>query len=69
MSKRKGVSAEEKKTRLQQLFYEKKEFFQLKVIVVTILWSLVTNYLFIFVWKLLLLGIRKNRAKGKGNYI
>lgn len=30
MSKRKGVSAEEKKTRMLQLFYEKKEFFQLK---------------------------------------
>lgn len=31
MSKRKGVSAEEKRTRMLQLFYEKKEFFQLKV--------------------------------------
>ncbi|KAF2880583.1 hypothetical protein ILUMI_25594 [Ignelater luminosus] len=30
MSKRKGVSAEEKKTRMLQLFYERKEFFQLK---------------------------------------
>ncbi|GLV34459.1 hypothetical protein CBL_09707 [Carabus blaptoides fortunei] len=30
MSKRKGVSAEEKRTRMLQLFYEKKEFFQLK---------------------------------------
>lgn len=31
MSRGKGVSAEEKKTRMLQLFYEKKEFFQLKV--------------------------------------
>ncbi|XP_054267552.1 meiotic nuclear division protein 1 homolog [Macrosteles quadrilineatus] len=30
MSKRKGVSAEEKRTRMLQLFYEKKEFFSLK---------------------------------------
>ena len=30
MSKKKGVSAEEKRTRMLQLFYEKKEFFQLK---------------------------------------
>ncbi|XP_054269550.1 meiotic nuclear division protein 1 homolog [Macrosteles quadrilineatus] len=30
MSKRKGVSAEEKRTRMLQLFYEKKEFFPLK---------------------------------------
>ncbi|KRT81595.1 hypothetical protein AMK59_6100 [Oryctes borbonicus] len=30
MSKRKGVSAEEKRTRMLELFYEKKEFFQLK---------------------------------------
>ncbi|XP_075210959.1 meiotic nuclear division protein 1 homolog [Lycorma delicatula] len=30
MSKRKGVSAEEKRTRMMQLFYEKKDFFQLK---------------------------------------
>lgn len=30
MSKRKGVSAEEKRTRMLQLFYEKKDFFQLK---------------------------------------
>ncbi|XP_067010682.1 meiotic nuclear division protein 1 homolog [Anabrus simplex] len=30
MSKRKGVSAEEKRTRMLQIFYEKKEFFQLK---------------------------------------
>lgn len=30
MSKKKGVSAEEKKTRMLQLFQEKKEFFQLK---------------------------------------
>jgi hypothetical protein len=28
---RKGLSAEEKRTRMQQIFYEKKEFFQLKV--------------------------------------
>jgi hypothetical protein len=31
MSKQKGVSAEEKRTRMLQIFYEKKEFFQLKV--------------------------------------
>lgn len=31
MSKRKGVSADEKRTRLLEIFYEKKEFFQLKV--------------------------------------
>lgn len=30
MSKKKGVSAEEKRTRMLQLFYERKEFFQLK---------------------------------------
>lgn len=30
MSKRKGVSAEEKRVRVLQIFYEKKEFFQLK---------------------------------------
>ncbi|XP_077292374.1 meiotic nuclear division protein 1 homolog [Arctopsyche grandis] len=30
MSKRKGVSADEKRNRLLDLFYEKKEFFQLK---------------------------------------
>ncbi|KAJ9600763.1 hypothetical protein L9F63_001078 [Diploptera punctata] len=30
MSKRKGVSADEKRNRMLQLFYEKKEFFQLK---------------------------------------
>lgn len=30
MSKRKGVSAEEKRIRMLQIFYEKKEFFQLK---------------------------------------
>lgn len=30
MSKRKGVSFEEKRIRLLQLFYEKKEFFTLK---------------------------------------
>uniref|UniRef100_A0A1B6EH26 Meiotic nuclear division protein 1 homolog n=1 Tax=Clastoptera arizonana TaxID=38151 RepID=A0A1B6EH26_9HEMI len=30
MSKRKGVSAEEKRNRMLQLFYEKKDFFQLK---------------------------------------
>lgn len=30
MSKSKGVSAEEKRTRLLQLFYEKKQFYQLK---------------------------------------
>lgn len=30
MSKRKGVSAEEKRTRMLQLFYEKQDFFQLK---------------------------------------
>jgi len=31
MSKQRGVSAEEKRTRMLQIFYEKKEFFQLKV--------------------------------------
>jgi hypothetical protein len=31
MSKQKGVSAEEKRKRMLQIFYEKKEFFQLKV--------------------------------------
>uniref|UniRef100_A0A224XKI8 Meiotic nuclear division protein 1 homolog n=1 Tax=Panstrongylus lignarius TaxID=156445 RepID=A0A224XKI8_9HEMI len=30
MSKRKGLSAEEKRNRMLQLFYEKKEFFQMK---------------------------------------
>lgn len=30
MSKKRGVSAEEKRARLLELFYEKKEFFQLK---------------------------------------
>ncbi|KAK9505342.1 hypothetical protein O3M35_009423 [Rhynocoris fuscipes] len=30
MSKRKGVSADEKRNRMLQLFYEKKEFFQMK---------------------------------------
>ncbi|XP_046752490.1 meiotic nuclear division protein 1 homolog [Diprion similis] len=30
MSKRKGVSADEKRVRMLQLFYEKREFFQLK---------------------------------------
>jgi hypothetical protein len=28
---RKGLSAEEKRTRMLQIFYEKREFFQLKV--------------------------------------
>jgi hypothetical protein len=28
---RKGLSAEEKRTRMMQIFYEKKEFFQLRV--------------------------------------
>lgn len=32
MSKRKGLSAEEKKQRMLQLFYEKRDFFQLKEI-------------------------------------
>lgn len=31
MSKKKGLSAEEKRTRLLELFHEKEEFFQLKV--------------------------------------
>lgn len=31
MSKRKTVSAEEKRTRMLELFHEKKEFYQLKV--------------------------------------
>jgi hypothetical protein len=31
MSKQKGLSVEEKRTRMLQIFYEKKEFFQLKV--------------------------------------
>jgi len=31
MSKQRGVSAEEKRTRMLQIFYDKKEFFQLKV--------------------------------------
>lgn len=32
MSKRKQVSAEEKRTRMLNLFHEKKDFYQLKVI-------------------------------------
>jgi len=32
MSKRKQVSAEEKRTRMLDLFHEKKDFYQLKVI-------------------------------------
>lgn len=31
MSKKKGVSAEEKRIRMLDLFYEKKEFFTMKV--------------------------------------
>jgi hypothetical protein len=31
MSKHRGVSADEKRKRMLQIFYEKKEFFQLKV--------------------------------------
>lgn len=33
MSKRKQVSAEEKRTRMLDLFHEKKDFYQLKVII------------------------------------
>lgn len=35
MSKRKTVSADEKRERMLQLFHEKKEFFQLKAIILT----------------------------------
>lgn len=37
MSKRKGVSADEKRSRMLELFYEKKEFFQLKVSFVSVI--------------------------------
>lgn len=36
MSKRKQISAEEKRLRMLDLFHEKKDFYQLKVCILTI---------------------------------
>lgn len=47
MSKRKGVSADEKRIRMLNLFYEKKEFFTLKV---SFLFKFSFMFLFLSFW-------------------
>jgi len=55
MSKRKQVSAEEKRTRMLDLFHEKKDFYQLKVITLILinnnrLFGLTMNQIVLFLF-------------------
>lgn len=70
MSKRKGLSADEKRNRMLEIFYEKKEFFQLKVVNIT---HVIIFYFYNLNDKIFLIlsgwsGVGKDSPKRKGYY-
>lgn len=65
MSKRKGLSVDEKKARMLQLFHETKEFYQLKV---TCIYLSNLQMFSISLFKPFLLGIGKNCTERERHY-